>query len=122
MTITDPSFLAGLEQLRADYRRSLPQRLAQVCVLWQQALNGENPAEALAKLERCAHSLAGSGGTFGYARLGDAARKLELTVNPLVDSARTLTATAQDEVSRAIELLRFSLLNESGIQAGKPEP
>ena len=109
MTLLDSSFLAGLEQLRSDYRRSLPRQLTRISALWQQALHGENPAEALATLERCAHSLAGSGGTFGCSDMGDAARELELAVTPLLETASNLTTTAQADVSRAIELLRCSL-------------
>ena len=120
MTVIDPSFLAGLDELRSDYRRSLPPQLVRICALWQQALHDENPAEALATLERCAHNLAGSGGTFGCPDMGDAARELELAVNPLLQTAGSLTAAAKADVSRAIELLRRSLPEEVRIQAGKP--
>jgi len=113
MTTTDPAFLAFLEAQRADYRRSLPQRLAQIESLWRQVLNGEAPAQALTTLERCAHSLAGSGATFGFAALGDAARVLELAVNPLLGVAHTLTPEAQSEVNRAVEALQRSLSGET---------
>ncbi|MEC5214090.1 chemotaxis protein histidine kinase CheA [Polaromonas sp. CG_9.5] len=116
MTPTNPAFLAFIEAQRADYRRSLPQRLAQIESLWRQVLNGEAPAEALATLERCAHGLAGSGATFGCAGMGDAARVLELAVNPLLDAAQALTPAAQTEVSQAIEALQRSLSGETGIQ------
>ncbi len=115
-TPTDPAFLAFLEAQRADYRRSLPQRLDQIEALWRQVLNGEAPAEALASLERCAHGLAGSGATFGFAGMGAAARVLELAVNPLLGSAHALTPTLQTEVSQAIEALQRSLSGETGIQ------
>ena len=116
MTPTDPVFLAFLQAQRADYWRSLPQRLAQIESLWCQVLNGEAPAEALASLERCAHRLAGSGGTFGFPALGDAARVLELAVNPLLDAAQALTPATLSEVSRAVEALQLSLSGETGIQ------
>ena len=112
MTTTNPAllaFLASLETQRADFRSSLPQRLDQIESLWCQVLNDEAPAEALASLERCAHSLAGSGATFGFAAMGDAARVLELIVNPLLGSAQALTPMAQTEVNQAIEALRRSL-------------
>ncbi len=116
MTLTNPAFLALLEELRADYRRSLPQQLDQIASLWRQVLNDEAPAEALESLERCAHNLAGSGATCGFAALGDAARVLEQAVNPLLGAAQALTPTAQSEVSRAIEALQRSLSGETGIQ------
>lgn len=116
MSTTDPAFLAFLEEQRADYRLSLPQRLDQIESLWRQVLNNEAPAEALASLERCAHSLAGSGATFGFAALGDAARVLELAVNPLLDAVHALTPAVQSEVSQAIKSLQRSLSGETGIQ------
>lgn len=116
MSTTDPAFLAFLEEQRADYHRSLPQRLEQIESLWRQVLNNEAPAEALARLERCAHGLAGSGATFGFAALGDAARVLELAVSPLLGATHALTPATQSEVSRAVEALQRSLSGETGIQ------
>lgn len=109
MTFTPLVFAAFLDAQRADYRSSLPQRLAQIESLWLRVLNDERPAEALATLERCAHNLAGSGATFGFPDLGNAAHVLELAVNPLLDSACALTAAAQSKVSQAIESLQRSL-------------
>ena len=120
MSITDPLFLAFLDVQRADYRRALPQRVAQIELLWHQVLNGDSSADALATLERCAHSLAGSGATFGFAGMGSAARDLELTVNPLLETACTLTTAAQSEISRAIESLQRSLPGETEIQGVSP--
>jgi HPt (histidine-containing phosphotransfer) domain-containing protein len=116
MITTHPAFMAFFEAQCADYRRALPQRLAQIESLWRQALSGETPQEALASLERCAHSLAGSGATFGFAALGDAAKALELAVKPLHGSARALLPTAQTEVSRAVESLRRSLPGEPFVE------
>lgn len=115
MTPTDPAFLAFLEAQRVEYRLSLPQRLDQIETLWRQVLNHEAPAEALASLERYAHSLAGSGATFGCAGVGDAARVLELAVNQLLRS-HTLTPTALAEVSQAIKALQCTLSSETMIQ------
>ncbi len=116
MTSSIPSFSIFLEEQRAEFRRSLPGRLGQIETLWHQALNDETPGVALATLERCAHSLAGSGATFGFAALGDAARVLELAISPLLGATHTLTPTAQSEVSRAVEALQRSLSGETGIQ------
>ena len=121
MSSTDPLFLAFLEVQRADYRRALPQRVAQIELLWQQVLNGGSSADVLATLQRCAHSLAGSGATFGFAGMGSAARELELIVNPLQDTACALTAAAQSEISRAIESLQRSLPGDAGNPGVQPQ-
>lgn len=120
VTVTDPAFLAFLNVQRADFGNSLPERLAKIECLWSQVLRGEKPAEALALLQRCAHTLAGSGATFGFAAVGNAARELEFAVNPFIDFAFTLTASAQTEINQAIALLRYSLPGETGIPGNSP--
>ena len=112
MITNHPAFIAFFEAQCVDYRCALPQRVAEIESLWGQMLSGEAPADTLASLERCAHSLAGSGATFGFAALGDAAKALELAVKPLHGSAQAWLPTAQTEVSRAVELLRRSLPGE----------
>jgi chemotaxis protein histidine kinase CheA len=108
MSITDPAFLAFLEQQRVDYRASLPQRWLQIESLWRQLQSGEAPEQALQGLERCAHGLAGSGATFGCAAMGDAARLLELTVDPLRGSAQALSPEALAALTQAVQALQRS--------------
>lgn len=116
MTPTASSFSAFLEAQCANYRSSLPQRLDQIESLWREVLNEAAPAQALAGLERCAHSLAGTGAMFGFAAMGDAARVLELAVNPLLGATQALTPAVQAEVRRAVEALQCSLSGITGIQ------
>jgi HPt (histidine-containing phosphotransfer) domain-containing protein len=106
MTTTNPAFLAFLAQQRAEYRALLPEKLLQIESLWRQVLKEEGQGQALATLERCAHSLAGSGATFGFAALGDAARLLELTINPLLDSPHALSPQASATLSQAVQALQ----------------
>jgi HPt (histidine-containing phosphotransfer) domain-containing protein len=113
VTTTNLAFLAFLEQQRAEYRALLPERLLQIESLWRQVLSGAEPGDALATLERCAHSLAGSGATFGFAALGDAARLLELTINPMLDSPHTLTPESRAVLNQAIQALQCSFADAS---------
>ena len=78
MSAAPDKFQAFLQQQRREYRTSLPQRRAQLEAAWQQALDGA--PEGRMALERNAHTLAGSGATFGFAALGAAARALEEAV------------------------------------------
>lgn len=114
MTFPPPSLAAFVQAQRAEFRSSFPERLEQIESLWRQVRNGEAPA--LAGLERSAHSLAGSGATFGFSALGDAARVLERAVSPLVGAANALTPAAQAEVGRAVDVFCRSLSAEIGIQ------
>lgn len=82
------SFAEFLQQHRAAYVESLPRRLRQLEVLAEQLEDPARQSEALTALERCAHSLAGSAGTFGFAGLGEVARSLELLLDEEGGTAR----------------------------------
>ena len=114
-------FLTFLERQRADYQRALPERLAQIEELWHQVLTGASAVPALATLERCAHSLAGSGATFGFSGVGDAARELERAVTLRLNTAGALTARAESEINLAIERLQRSLPGDSGPSGDQPQ-
>jgi HPt (histidine-containing phosphotransfer) domain-containing protein len=75
-------FAELLRQHRAVYVASLPQRVAQLDALAQQFGQPDQAEDSatLHALERCAHALAGSAGTFGFHSLGETARTLELDV------------------------------------------
>lgn len=105
-----------LAQQRAEYRASLPGRLALLEAGWERAAAGD--PDALKDLERCAHGLAGSAGTFGLAAIGQAARALEDTLERCSagapwDARTAATAAAQVEALR--NLLRAAI-------AGPPDP
>lgn len=80
MTDPTPSFAALLQQHRAAYFQTLPGRLAQLDAIAAELAQREPEPATTQALERCAHSLAGSAGTFGLAALGTTARTLELLV------------------------------------------
>ena len=107
--MTNPSddFLHFLEEQRRDYRRGLPQKLDEMESLASRI--GTDPSIDLAKLERLAHSMAGSGGTFGFEDLGDAAKALELSVQRLKESGEQATTAQREEVRGAIRDLKNKL-------------
>jgi HPt (histidine-containing phosphotransfer) domain-containing protein len=100
-------FLRFLEEQRQDYRRGLPDKLARMASIVERLDRGD-PAE-LAGLERLAHSMAGSGGTFGFDELGAAAKALELAVQRLSESGPAATAAQRSEVREAIRVLHAKL-------------
>lgn len=108
---TPPSFEEFLAQQRADYRASLPARLAALQAAWAGLDTAESPPQAQrVALERCAHGLAGSAATFGLPDLGDAARALEnwLESAPASWDAQA-RATARDHVQALHALLRRAI-------------
>ena len=56
-----------LEELTAEYRRELPQKIERLAVLWH--------ARDIPRLQSSLHNLIGSAGTFGLHELSAAARE-----------------------------------------------
>jgi HPt (histidine-containing phosphotransfer) domain-containing protein len=102
-----------LEQQRADYQRVLPEKVGQLQVLWRAAAAGAEAAQPLAELERLAHTLAGTAGTFGFRELGLAAKALELLLQP--QAGPLLTPTRRSEIAQAIATLQASLPADQGL-------
>lgn len=88
-------YQAKLDKLTERYRAALPQRLAQMRAAWAQVAD-EDDRDALADLHRVAHSLAGSGQTFGYAAVSRVARELETAL-----AAALATGTLADHVRQS---------------------
>jgi HPt (histidine-containing phosphotransfer) domain-containing protein len=98
------SFAELLRQHRAVYVASLPARLAQLDSLAQQLVELQRADATLPTLERCAHALAGSAGTFGFHALGATARELELVVVEAQEGAKD-----DAQVAAALAALRGHL-------------
>jgi HPt (histidine-containing phosphotransfer) domain-containing protein len=98
------NFADLMQQHQAAYRDSLPNRLAQLDALARELTQ---PAQgALPALEHCAHSIAGTAGTFGFRALSETARELELAV----EQARA-GAARPDPVDARLAALRRQLLS-----------
>ena len=72
-----------LDELRAEYRRELPQKLVRLQQLWA--------AHNLPELRRAIHTLAGSAGTFGLKSVSLAAHEAETYLDafgPALDNAQ----------------------------------
>jgi len=67
-----------LQEMRERFGQGLAQRMADLDEAWSRACAGDGSAQHT--LHRLAHSLAGSGATFGYHEISDAARGLERAV------------------------------------------
>jgi diguanylate cyclase (GGDEF)-like protein len=70
-------FEARLEELRAAYASQLPAKLEAIEAHWQ-SLHSSWELETAKLLHRLVHSLAGSGGSFGFQQLGGQAREIEI--------------------------------------------
>ena len=94
------------EMLRAKYRVKLPGMVAQLEDLWRRLLADEAPASGVAELIRIAHNIAGNGKTFGFASAGEAAREIELCLEPSCAAGRLPDATEQERVAALLAALK----------------
>lgn len=100
---------AQLNLLRESYAAKLDERIAQICEGWSAYLgqsDGPPRREALANLYRITHTLAGSGATFGFPSISNAARRAEIVLKSLLQSGAALEIEHQTEIESALEELR----------------
>lgn len=110
----DPDELqAELEQLSAAYAARLPERIATLERAWEELQGDGWNSDGLQLLSRQVHNLAGSGRTFGFALLSEAARNLEDCLREIAAAGSVPDAQHRDRV-RA--LLRE--LHRATLQAG----
>jgi chemotaxis protein histidine kinase CheA len=102
----DDAFERGLEAFNDAFRASLPDRLRQLDEIWHQLKAGDAPADAMRKLERGLHSLAGSGRTFGLPELSDAAAAAEACVADFGQAVSIGDAASRDRLERLLDQVR----------------
>lgn len=91
-----------MDELKAHYRKALPSRIAALASALEAA-----DTQALGTIRRIAHSLRGSGGTFGFPRISEAAAAVEDAAEEhLVEATHRLVAVLQktagsEEAARA---------------------
>jgi chemotaxis protein histidine kinase CheA len=101
-------FVAFLQRQAEDYRSGLPNRLKEVERLWALIEHAAAHGEDWMELERQAHNIAGTGGTFGLARLSESARALERLVQEVRHAAADMTDQQRHAIRAAVQALRAS--------------
>ncbi|QSA95662.1 diguanylate cyclase [Methylococcus sp. EFPC2] len=94
---------AGLRALHENYALSLPGKIEALKVEWLRWLADPTP-ERLSELARQAHTLAGSGATFGYPAISATARRLETCFNRLTP-AQPAAESQREAIEHAIREL-----------------
>jgi diguanylate cyclase (GGDEF)-like protein len=106
---TDSNVEAQWSALRTDYLLRIPRKIADLRALWAQTLSLWT-TDAIQSTYRLAHSIAGSGATYGLEQLSVAAHTLELRLQTLLDhggppdqDTRAVVETLLDSLSEALE-------------------
>ena len=95
-----------IDKLHADYASRLPRTVARMEDLWRRLVAAEIPLTQLEDLVRMAHSITGSGATFGLPSASRVARELELVLEQLKESARQPGPAEQKAVLALLAALR----------------
>ncbi len=99
--MNNPELQAKLDALLNNYRSQLPERQKEIRRLWQsvrqqQAVDGDGK-----ELYRLVHSLTGSGASFGFSALSDAASVFELQLKACCDDGLPLDTDRQQLMDKA---------------------
>jgi HPt (histidine-containing phosphotransfer) domain-containing protein len=86
--VNDDELARTIAKLHADYADQLPATVVQMEDLWRRLVAAEIPLSRLEELVRRAHSIAGSGATFGVPEAGRAAQDFEWFLEQLLKGGR----------------------------------
>ncbi len=95
---------AQLRALQESYRQQLPAKLAQVDAAWNGPANTPG-AEGLQEFHRLVHTLTGSGATFGFSALSDAAYSLESFLKELTANGQAATEEQRAQIAVLLRAL-----------------
>ena len=104
--MNDDELQRTLATLRSDYAAQLPRTVAQMEDLWQRLVAAEIAPSRLPELIRMAHSITGSGATFGVPGASKAAGELEAFLNRFEKSGGLPGVKEQQTVSTLLAALR----------------
>ncbi|NTU85129.1 MAG: response regulator, partial [Chloroflexales bacterium] len=103
--------LPALTQLETVYHAQLPEKVEQLVAACRLLLGSSWKAEQLPGVHRLAHNLSGSGATFGYHTLSEAAHALEQALLPLRDQPMPPTPEQVGAIARCLSLLQQATLS-----------
>lgn len=102
----DDELARTMAKLRAEYAEQLPGTVTQMEDLWRGLVAAEIPPLRLAEFARMAHSITGSGSTFGLPEVSRAARELESYLEQVEESGQLPGLAGQETVSTLLAALR----------------
>ena len=106
MPTTEPDIAQRLQLLQDEFSRQLPGKLEQLDATWRTIEGGD--LSLLSSLYQQAHSLTGSGATFGFVELSRASRSLEQTLQALLAAGAGLGETQRAHISKWLQLVQES--------------
>jgi chemotaxis protein histidine kinase CheA len=99
-------FQSRLKALSDAYAAELPQKIRQIEAAWGHLEHGEWDEAGFQSLHRMVHSVTGSGRTFGFAMLSDAARALESLLAETVQAKAMPDEEPRNRIRMALSALQ----------------
>ena len=104
--MTSEAFKRHFEKVSADYRRRLPQKLAELDDLWNNVMTGALPPERIVHLQHELHTLAGTAETLGVPDVTSAARAAESFLDSFVTRNETPGPAAEADFKQLLQALK----------------
>ena len=95
----DGNVVSGLDALRADYTRRVPEKLQALREALRQAREHHGDLRRLAAARTLAHRLSGTAGSYGHAEIGEAAAGIEAALIN-IEKATGLVEESWAEIDR----------------------
>ena len=105
---------AQIKALSDAYAAQLPDKLQQIDQLWTGLPRASWDAAGFDTLHRMVHSLTGSGKTFGFPMLSDAARTLEDYLRPLAEAKAAMHEDQRNTIQIMLRELRVAAMQREG--------
>jgi diguanylate cyclase (GGDEF)-like protein len=102
MSNNSANIQAQLQALRESYTAQLPKKLEEIDTCWQTLSTGNWDPTRAEVLHRLTHSLAGSGSTFGFQKLGEISRCIEQLLKSWLQEC---LVPDEDQRARVVALL-----------------
>ncbi|WP_455204960.1 response regulator, partial [Kaarinaea lacus] len=112
-TSNNPTADDELSRLQQDYIERLPEKIEQITDLWNKLQYVNWNDHAFAVLHRLAHGIAGSGKSFGFAKLSQEAKKLENYIFQFLDTHNQPDAKERKHIDALIDSLLACAKNSS---------
>jgi HPt (histidine-containing phosphotransfer) domain-containing protein len=104
--VSDDEFQQMLAAANAEFRASLPARIAAIDALWVQLVGGGATVAQMEELIRLVHKIAGSAGTFGEVEVGELAAEIEVKLTTCRGTAGIADADVRDGIAAVLGRLR----------------
>ncbi len=104
-----PELEEQLKRVRKNYAARLPGKVELIEEAWSKLLGIGPDREGLKALRIQAHGLAGSGATYGFKEISEAAHKLEIFLQSLIETNSLPTLPEKERINNLVGELKHSL-------------